>query len=560
MSDLMVNFKEYHDKLIFIPLGGCNEIGINFNLYHYKGKWLIVDCGAGFPDENIPGADVVVADVGFLKNIKSDIIGMIITHIHQDHLGAVQFLWPEIECPIYTTNFTATLLKLKLTEYNLSKKVKIVTVTAGQRLHLEPFEIEMAPLTHSTPEMQALMIRTEAGNILHTGDWKFDHDPVVGHPGDEELLKRFGDEGIVALVCDSTNVFNQQKSGSEGELRKSLIDIVAGCPKLVVVATFASNIARLDTLLFAAKQSGRKVILAGRSLLNLFAAAQENGYLLDYTNIIKENDFKSFKREELMVIATGCQGEPMAAITKMVDKLHNNIELNHSDTVIFSSKIIPGNDKRIFRLFNILIKDGVEVITERDHFVHVSGHPSVEELKHMYDLVRPQIVIPVHGEAIHLHEHCKIARSHGIKHSLEITNGCVALVDKNAPKIIGKVHNGYQVIDGNNMISASSKIFKTRRLMYVEGIAIITIFIGKGRLLSRPVVNLPGIIDREENFESYTNLIKIISDEFKNDNNSLASLSYKDIEQKVRGVVKRYLNEETGKIPRIFVNVERVSY
>ncbi|MCF8462508.1 MAG: ribonuclease J [Rickettsiaceae bacterium] len=556
----MVNFKEHHDQLIFIPLGGCNEIGINLNVYGYKGKYIVVDCGAGFPDENVPGVDVVVADISFLKNIKSDIIAMIITHIHQDHLGAVQFLWPEIECPIYTTSFTATLLKLKLSEYNLVKKVKIITVTAGQKLHIEPFEIEMAPLTHSTPEMQALMIRTAAGNVLHTGDWKFDHDPVVGHPGDEALLKRFGDEGITALVCDSTNVFNQQKSGSEGELRKSLVDIVAGCPKLVVVATFASNIARLDTLLFAAKKAGRKVIFAGRSLHNLFAAAQENGYLMDCPTIIEESDFKRYQREELMIISTGCQGEPLAAITKMVDKVHNNIELKHSDTVIFSSKIIPGNEKRIFRLFNILIKDGVEVITERDHFVHVSGHPSVEELKHMYDLVRPEIVIPVHGEAIHLHEHCKIAKKHGIKHTIEISNGDVSVIDKHSPKVIGKVRNGYQVVDGNNMISSESRIFKTRKLMNSEGIAIITIFVGKGKLLSRPVVNLPGIIDREENFESYTNLVKLISEDLRGENTLLANGSYRDIEQKVRGLVKRYLREETGKTPRIFVNVERVNY
>jgi ribonuclease J len=554
----VINFKDHAEDLIFLPIGGCNEIGINVNLYHYKGKWLMIDCGAGFPDDYLPGVEVVVADLSFIRKNKHNLVGLVLTHIHQDHVGALQFLWSDIECPIYTTKFTATFLKTKLSEYHLEQKIKINVINPGQRFTLAPFDIEMVPLTHSAPEMQALMIRTDAGNILHTGDWKFDHDPILGLPGDEERLKSYGDEGVLALVCDSTNVFNEEKSGSEGDLRKSIVDIVAGCPKMVVVTTFASNVARLDTLIHAGQKAGRKVVLTGRSLHNLLHTAQECGYLLDIAPLVDEAEVCRYKKEELLIIATGCQGEPLAAVSKMVNHNHNYIQLSSKDTVIFSSKIIPGNEKKIFRLFNQLVKSGIEVITERDHFVHVSGHPSISELRHMYDLVRPEIVVPVHGEAVHLHEHCKIAKKHGIRHAIEVHNGSVVKLCKSAPKVLDEVKTGYQVIDGNALMPSDSKIFKIRRQMRDDGIAIVTLFFSDDKLLGKPVVNLPGIVDKEEDFETANILVRILIKEFKARPQAFSNNSNDNIEQKVRNIVRRYLREETGKYSKILVNIERV--
>lgn len=377
------NIKNHKNDLLFLPLGGANEIGINVNLYHYQGKWLMVDCGSGFPDEYLPGVDMIIADISFIKKHKKDLLALVLTHAHEDHLGAIQYLWSSLECPIYATTFTANFLKLRLAEYDFAKTIKIHEVKPSAKINLDPFQLEMIPLTHSAPEMQAIMIRTEAGNILHTGDWKFDDDPVLGKKADENLLKSCSDEGVLALVCDSTNVFNTGTSGSEGEVRKSLVDIIAGCPQMVVVTTFASNLARLETLIHAGQMAKRKVVLSGRSLHRILLAAQESGYMKDIAPLIDERDIARFKRQELLVIATGCQGEPLAATAKMANNSHHSIKLAPKDTIIFSSKIIPGNEKKIFRMFNICVRSGVEVITERDHFVHVSGHPSIDELKHM---------------------------------------------------------------------------------------------------------------------------------------------------------------------------------
>ena len=382
------NIKAHKDDFLFIPLGGCNEIGINVNLYHYKGKYLIVDCGSGFADDYLPGVDMLVADMSFIAKYKKDIVGLVLTHAHEDHLGGIQYLWNELECPIYATTFTANFLKIKLSEYGLTKKVKMHEIKPGGTINLDPFSIDMVPLTHSAPEMQALVIKTDKGNIFHTGDWKFDHDPLVGEAADQSLIKKYGDEGILALVCDSTNVFSNGSSGSEGDLRESLVKIIAGCKKMIVATTFASNLARLDTLIHCGVAAGRKIVLSGRSMHRMLAAAQSSGYLQNIPGILDERDVANHRREDLLIIATGCQGEPMASTSKMAEGTHQNIKLARGDTVIFSSKIIPGNESNIYRMFNTFVRVGVEVITERDHFVHVSGHPAVDELKTMYDLVR----------------------------------------------------------------------------------------------------------------------------------------------------------------------------
>ena len=418
----------------------------------------------------------------------------------------------------------------------------------------------MIGLTHSAPEMQALMIRTKAGNVLHTGDWKFDPNPVVGNSSDEAALRACGDEGVLALVCDSTNVFNKGVSGSEGDVRDSLIDIIAGCPKMVVVTTFASNLARLDTLIHAGQKTGRKVCLTGRSLHRIFAAAQESGYLSDIAPLVDERSIGNYKREDLLIIATGCQGEPMAATSKMASGSHHSVKLAPKDTVIFSSKIIPGNEKKIFKLFNIFVKKGVEVITERDHFVHVSGHPAIDELKKMYELVRPQICVPVHGEPVHIHEHAKLAKANGIKHAIEVENGSVVLLEPEGAKIIDVVKNGYLAVDGNYLLPDDSQIFRMRRRMRDDGIAVASVVVdSKLRLVCSPMVALPGLLDPIEDSDFISQIkqeiIDAVADQRKQ---SKSGLTTDQIESCVAKTLRRMIKHEINKSPNIIVNLEEI--
>jgi ribonuclease J len=557
---MLFNLKNLKNELLFIPLGGSNEIGINVNLYHYQGKWLMIDCGSGFADDYLPGVDMIVADISFIERYKSDLLGLILTHAHEDHLGGIQYLWNSFQCPIYATTFTANFLKIRLSDYNFAKKVIINEVKPNAKIELAPFSIEMIPLTHSAPEMQGLMIRTAAGNILHTGDWKFDHDPIIGDKGDEDLLKSYGDEGVLALVCDSTNVFNEGISGSEGDVRKSLTDIVAGCLQMVVVTTFASNLARLDTLIHVGQKTGRKVVLTGRSLHRILLAAQESGYLKNIAPLVDERDVARYKREELLIIATGCQGEPMAATAKLANKQHNSIKLAPQDTVIFSSKIIPGNDKKIYRMFNIFVKAGIEVITERDHFVHVSGHPAIDDLQKMYSLIRPQICIPVHGEPVHIHEHVKLAKRSGIKHAVEVENGSVVLIDPIDPRIISKVTNGYLAVDGNSLLSTESSIFKARRRMRESGVIVASVIVdNSGMLISRPILSMPGLLDPEDDAQ----LIDIVKQDIVvgleiQRKAAQGSIFNDQIEKELRSIIQRIIRKQINKSPTIIVNVERI--
>ncbi|MFV9936208.1 MAG: ribonuclease J [Rickettsia endosymbiont of Haemaphysalis japonica] len=555
----LFNIKNHKNDLLFVPLGGSNEIGMNLNLYHYQGKWLMIDCGSGFADDYLPGVDMIIADSSFIEKYKKDIVGLILTHAHEDHLGGVQYLWNSLKCPIYTTTFTANFLKIRLHEYDFAKNIKIHEVKPGSKINLDPFSLEMVPLTHSAPEMQAIMIRTDAGNILHTGDWKFDNDPILGQKADEELLKSYGDEGVLALVCDSTNVFNKGSSGSEGDIRKSLVDIIAGCPQMVVVSTFASNLARLDTIIHAAGFAGRKVVLTGRSLHRMMLAAQESGYLNNIAPLISERDVSRFRREELLVIATGCQGEPMAATAKLASNSHPSIKLVPKDTMIFSSKIIPSNEKKIFRLFNIFVKAGVEVITERDHFVHVSGHPSIDELQKMYSLIRPNICIPVHGEPVHIHEHVKLAKKNGIKQAVKVENGSVVLLEPNNAKVISKVENGYLAVDGNYLLPVESPIFKARRRMRESGIVVASVVINKkGLLAANPMLSMPGLLDPKEDM-ALVNLIKNDIKELVTIQNKQAkkALSDEQVIEVIKGIIRKTLKQEINKSPVIIVNLEK---
>ncbi|MDA9817839.1 ribonuclease J [Flavobacteriaceae bacterium] len=465
-----VNFHKHQNELIFVPLGGAGEIGMNVNMYHLNGKWIMVDLGIGFAHDT-PGVDMLAPDISFAKRIKKDIIGLIITHIHEDHLGAVQYLWEELKIPIYASSLACNFLKAKLQEFPFAKKVKIHQIEPSKNLQLGDFNIEFIGLTHSVPEMNALLIKTEHGNVLHSGDWKFDPDPVVGKVSEKEKIKSYGDKGeILALVSDSTNAMNDGRSKSEGDLFASLKNIVEKRKKLVGVATFASNIARITTVCKVAKACNRKVVLLGFSLNRIVEVAKKSGYDLEIDNIISDREMKHYKRSQLLMLLTGCQGESRAATMKVATNSHPRVKFGSGDTIIFASKIIPGNEKPIFKLFNFFAKNQVEVITERDEFVHVSGHPNKDEMIEMYGLAQPQVAIPVHGEFVHLDHHCGIAKESGVKEVCLVENGSVVKISKKKTEIIGKVETGYFGISGKQLLPLFGEVIKDRKRLQDSGI------------------------------------------------------------------------------------------
>jgi ribonuclease J len=548
------DIKKHKNDLIFIPLGGAGEIGMNVNLYGYKGKWLMVDLGAGFTDDYYPGVDLVVAELNYISKQKDNLLGIVLTHAHEDHLGAVQYLWEELGCPIYATKFTLNFLKAKLKETNFAKSIKLIEITENSHIEIGPFIIETIPLTHSTPEMQSLVIRTDLGNVFHTGDWKFDHDPKIGLASDQSKLRLLGDEGIIALIGDSTNVFNDTPSGSEGDLRKSLTDLVAGCKKMVVVTTFASNVARIETIIRAGEAAGRKIVMAGRSLWRILEAAQASGYLLDIAPIHKPDKIGNIKREKLLVISTGCQGEPMASTNKMATNTHPNLKLSPGDTMIFSSKIIPGNEKKIFRLLNQLVSLGIEVLTEKDHFVHVSGHPSKSELKVMYGLIRPKTAIPVHGELMHIHEHVAVAKSCGVKNTVQIGNGDVVKIAPGIAEIIGKVESGYLGIDGKFLLPSNSPILKMRRRMQESGFVFVVLTLNsKNQLIMPPIIKAPGVLDMEEDQVIINKIAKEIHSSLEDLLQTMVHKRQRSdlVENIIRSAIRKVLKQEVGKAPVI---------
>ncbi|CAG7589023.1 MAG: ribonuclease J [Candidatus Midichloria sp.] len=548
-----MNFKELKKELLFLPLGGSGGIGMNLNLYHYKGNWLIVDMGIGFADNHFPGVEIIVPNINFLIEKRKDVVGILLTHAHEDHIGGVPYLWSEIRAPIYTSNFTATILKAKLNEYGLSGKAPIHILKNNSKVDIGPFNIELINITHSILENNGIMIRTEVGNIFHTGDWKIDDNPTLGELTDEKRLKELGKEGVLAMIGDSTNIFNKGRSGSEGDLEKSLTTLISDCKKgMVVVTTFASNAARLYSIAKAARKAKRRVALTGRSLWRMYRAARDCGYLNDIDEFLDEKGIQGLSREEILIISTGCQGEPLAAVSKLANNSHQFLKLIPGDTIIFSSKIIPGNDRKIFDLFNKFCKMGVEVLTERDHFVHVSGHPGQEEVAMMYKYLKPKIAIPVHGEAVHIHAHAKFAKQHGCKYSIEITNGEVLKLNEEGPEKIGRVEAGYMLIDGESILDEASPVIKSRRKIRDNGTVFITLNLlakGKRSEILEVQVSATGLLDKTDDRE----LIKTIEEEIANlpINNEISS----DIEKQVISFVKKIIKNELNKFPEIAVHI-----
>ncbi|MDP7650786.1 MAG: ribonuclease J [Rhodospirillales bacterium] len=495
--------KGQNDELLFVPLGGAGEIGMNLNLYGLgrpgKEDWIMIDLGITFGDGTTPGVDVILPDPAFIAKRRDRLVGLLLTHAHEDHLGAVPYLWERLRCPIYATPFTAAVLRRKLSEVDLLRTTPITEVPLGGRFNVGPFDLELITLTHSIPEPNAVAIRTPLGTVLHTGDWKFDPDPVVGPTADEAALNHLGDDGVLALVGDSTNALVPGTTGSEGELLKTLTEIIKGGKARVAVACFASNVARLETIATAAAAGDRDVVVAGRSLKRFEAAARETGYLADVRPFIDEADAGTVPKDKMLVICTGSQGEPRAALSRIAAGNHPNIALETGDRIIFSSRVIPGNETSVSGLQNQLAQGGVEIFTWKDAPVHVSGHPARDELARMYTLTRPSVAVPVHGEARHLIEHARLARACQVPQTIFALNGTVVRLAPGEAAAIDTVPSGRLVLEGNRVVTANGEMIRGRVRALYNGTALITVaFNGKGGLAGKPQLTTIGLLDEGE--------------------------------------------------------------
>ena len=543
------------NDLMFLPLGGANEIGMNVNLYHYKGKWLMIDLGAGFADEAFPGVSMIAPELSFIKENIDDFLGIVLTHAHEDHLGSVGYLWNELQCPIYATELTAKVAEYKLSQNKLNKDFKVNVVEKGGSFSVGPFDINFIQLTHSIPEMNAVVLNTDHGKIVHTGDWKFDPDPVIGSPSDFEALKALGNGDVLAMVCDSTNIFTEEHSGSEGGLQDSMAELIAAQDGLVVVTAFASNVARIKTIAKAAKAAGRKVAITGLSFIKMEGFARDCGYLDEISEFLTDKEIKNHPRNKLVVMATGSQGQWNAAAAKIINDEHQTIRLVPNDSFIFSSKVIPGNLKDISKLHNRLAEKRIKLFTEKDHNIHVSGHPSRCELKEMYEMVKPKIAVPVHGEQVHIKEHAKLAREIGIENVLEIQNGEMVRLAPNEPKSIRHVETGYYAVDGKLLQREDGDVMKTRRRLKKDGIIFTTIIIQKnGKLPVMPSISTPGVLDEEE----YADFIAGIEKQIAKMINSLENKYDEDIYKSSRKIIKREVHKLTGKRPLLEIQIVRI--
>ncbi len=485
------------NDLAFLPLGGTGEIGMNLNLYRCNGKWLAVDCGIGFGGAAHPEVDVMMPDPVFIAERRDKLVGLVITHAHEDHIGAVAWLWPQLRCPVYATPFAAAVLRRKLAEVGLVNQVKLHTIKTGGSFELAPFKLQFIPVAHSIPEAQALAIRTPFGNILHTGDFKLDPDPLVGPRSDEAALTAFGDEGVLAMVCDSTNAMVEGHSGSEADVRRIMTALIKTLKGRLAVTCFASNVARFETVALAAKAAGRSVALVGRSLRNIDAAARECGYLSGVPPFLSEDEANDIDDDHLMLICTGSQGEARSALARIAQDQHPRIELGEGDTIIFSSRIIPGNERAIHGMQDALVRRGVRVMTDDDHMVHVSGHPARDELRRLYKIVRPKFSVPVHGEWRHLAAHAALAQEAGVPAVLMEDGDILSLAGE--PSVIDSAPVGKLVVDGARLVPLTGTVMGARRKMLFNGVVVASIAVDEaGKLRGKPRLSAPGLFDPDD--------------------------------------------------------------
>ena len=540
--------------LWFLPLGGSGEIGMNLNLYGHDNEWIMVDLGITFGDRL--GVDVITPDPTFIAERRESLVGIIITHAHEDHIGAVPYLWQHLQCPVYATPFTASILRQKLKDISWGKKVPIIEVPLSSTVQVGKFSVEFITLTHSIPEPNALAITTPLGTILHTGDWKIDTSPFVGEVTDHKRLKSLGDKGILAMVCDSTNVLNEGSSGSEEGVRDELTDLIRRHPDgRVVVACFASNVARLETAALAARANGRQPVLAGRSLLRMEEAARQNGYLTDIPQFLNEEMAEGLPRDKILLIATGSQGEPRSALSRIASGQHPAIELDAGDTVIFSSRMIPGNERSISALQNRLVLKGIKVITAHEEDIHVSGHPAQDELRQMYEWVRPEILIPVHGEARHLQAHAAFGLECGIAQSITPENGTLIRLAPGLPEIIGNVQTGRKGFDGNRLIPMDSLMLRDRYRLSIQGTIVVTIALDRVGQPARPMhLTMLGVAEPGEEMDDLSRDINRVIRHTLTENHKNEELRT----EALRVAIRRAVNTRLGKKPLTEVHLIQV--
>ncbi len=550
------------DELLFCPLGGSGEIGMNMNLFAYgkpdNQKWIIVDVGVTFADDTVPGVDIIYPDPGFIIDKKDDLLGIVLTHAHEDHIGAIAHVWPKLKCKIYATPFTSVLITEKFKEKKIDITGYIKIVELNSTINLDPFKIEFVTLTHSILEPNGLRIQTPAGNILHTGDWKCDSDPLIGGNINSERLKEIGNEGVLAMICDSTNVFSAGRAGSELDVRKNLLKVFERLKKRIIVTSFASNVARMETVFYCAEQTGRHISLVGRSMHRIFKAARQCGYLKNVIDPIDSRDAKNISREKIVYLCTGSQGEPMGAINRIVKYTHPDVYIERNDAVVFSSKIIPGNEKKLYKLHNNLVKEGIEVISEDNEYIHVSGHPNREDLRDMYNWIKPKAVIPVHGEHRHMIEHIEFAKEMQVKYPVQVENGdIVKLYPGEKPEVYDKAPSGRVYLDGNVPVEEDSRSIKERRNISSNGFLEATIMITpKGNIHNKPLVTFRGL-PVYENDEFIYGLEEEIERTLKTFslNNSKQQDNLIDA---LKITCRKFSKEKTGKKPLTNINLVRI--
>ena len=555
----MSNKKE---ELLFCPLGGSGEIGMNMNLFSYgkpeAQKWIIVDIGVTFADDSIPGIDLIYPDPGFIIDKKKDLLGIVLTHAHEDHIGAIAHIWPKLKCKMYATPFTAVLIKEKFKEkkIDIGKNLKIVDLNGN--IKLGPFKIEFITLTHSILEPNGLLIETPAGIVLHTGDWKVDPNPLIGNKIDQTKLKEIGNKGVLAMICDSTNVFSHGRAGSEADVRTNLLKLMSNLKKRIIVTSFASNVARMETIFYCAEKTKRQISLVGRSMHRIYKAAKQCGYLKNVINPIDAREAKKISREKIVYLCTGSQGEPMGAMMRIINYTHPDVFIEKEDTVIFSSKIIPGNEKKLYKLHNQLIKNQIDVISEETDFVHVSGHPNREDLRDMYDWVKPKSVIPVHGEHRHMAEHISFAKEMQVPYPVQVENGdIVRLFPGQKPEVFDKAPVGRLYVDGIISVNEDSQSIRERKNLANNGYLEVTILInGKGKLFKKPLVSFKGlpIEEAQDFFYDLEDEIENISRTFSLNNKKQESNLIEALKISCRKIVK----EKTGKKPYTNINLVRI--
>ena len=549
------------DELVFLPLGGAGEIGMNLYLYGFgpstHRKWLMIDLGLTFGGPLEPGIELILPDIRYIKEERENLVGIILTHGHEDHYGAVIDLWPQLRAPIYATPFTTALLKAKMAEIGISEKIPVTEIGLQSKLNLGPFDIELISMAHSIPEPSGIVIRTSLGTVFHTGDWKLDPHPIAGLPADEERLKSLGQEGVGVLICDSTNAMTQGISPSERDVGETIEKIIAQSNNRVLVTTFASNVARIASVCRAARNNDRHLVLSGRAMWRVLAVAQETGYIDNGLKFLDQKDYGYLPRDKVVLLCTGSQGETRAALARIGQGRHPHITLAKDDLVIFSSRTIPGNEKSVSRLKNQLCELGASVITDKDALVHVSGHPRCGELARLYDWVKPDCIVPMHGEIQHMQAHEKFARSKGINNTARALNGRITRLLPGPAEAIDEAPSGRILKDGNILVDEAEPVIKDRRRLSYVGIVTVSIVISKnGEVLSDPRISFMGIPAMSEREEEP--MKKIIFDEIYGILDSLPRPKRRDrrlVEEALRRGVRSAVNRVWGKRPNCFVHV-----